>query len=189
MSWWYAGNCRYWSGFSQHILKSWFLLKLFPWKEPETHNWRYSSEDIHLFHQLINPYLMDLYPQTKVVSTSTFSFIQPALLTSENWVVRQREEGRGRSQRSAKVPDYSGYISEKFKVWRISNKIFCYRSDRAHLDYHQDDEERAKFYSQFPLPPRIIMGDRHGGYILKIWGFWGDFYHNSWKNIKSDLAI
>ena len=53
-------------------------------QEPDTQDWRYSSEDIHLFHSLLNPYLLDLYPQTKVVSTRTFSFSFSALLTSEN---------------------------------------------------------------------------------------------------------
>ena len=35
-------------------------------KEPDTKNWRFSSEDIHLFHQQMNPFLRELYPQTKV---------------------------------------------------------------------------------------------------------------------------
>ena len=34
-------------------------------KEPETSNWRYTSQDIHLFHQQMNPFLRELYPQTK----------------------------------------------------------------------------------------------------------------------------
>ena len=37
-------------------------------KEPKTKNWRYNSEDIHLFHEMMNPYLRKLYPQTKVNS-------------------------------------------------------------------------------------------------------------------------
>jgi len=34
-------------------------------KEAETKNWRANSEDIHLFHQQMEPYLKKLYPQTK----------------------------------------------------------------------------------------------------------------------------
>ena len=48
-------------------------------QEPETQDWRYSSEDIHLFHSLLNPYLLDLYPQTKVLSTHTPSVLVSVL--------------------------------------------------------------------------------------------------------------
>lgn len=87
-------------------------------QEPETKDWRYSSEDIHLFHHLMTPYLQDLYPQAKRIE----------------WFGNVRRGG----EEAKDLP----------------------RSSRAHLDYHQDDEERDKFYRQFPLPPRIMMGDR-----------------------------
>ena len=34
-------------------------------KKPETINWRYSSQDVYLFHEQMNPVLRELYPQTK----------------------------------------------------------------------------------------------------------------------------
>ena len=55
-------------------------------------------------------------------------------------------------------------IQCQIKVKESSDIINCVRSDRAHLDYHQDDGERERFYRQFPLPPQIIMGDRHRFY-------------------------
>ena len=36
-------------------------------QEPGTKNWRYGSQDIHLFQEMMNPHLMKLYPDTKVV--------------------------------------------------------------------------------------------------------------------------
>ena len=55
-------------------------------------------------------------------------------------------------------------LERKGKLKESSDIINCVRSDRAHLDYHQDDGERERFYRQFPLPPQIIMGDRHRFY-------------------------
>ena len=34
-------------------------------KEPETKNWRIWSQDLDLFREQMNPYLKELYPQTK----------------------------------------------------------------------------------------------------------------------------
>jgi len=41
-------------------------------KEPQTKNWRPGSQDIHLFREQMEPYLMKLYPQTKGVKTIVF---------------------------------------------------------------------------------------------------------------------
>merc|ERR1712098_117123 len=34
-------------------------------KEPETKNWRYGSEDVHIFQKEMEKYLIEMYPQTK----------------------------------------------------------------------------------------------------------------------------
>ena len=57
------------------------------------------------------------------------------------------------------------------------------RSSRAHLDYHQDDEERVKFYTEFDLPsgpmgnrtePHALLGhldteEEKLGVMLGVW--------------------
>ena len=45
----------------------WIIICCF--QETKTQNWRANSEDIHLFQEQMEPYLMKMYPQTKVWCT------------------------------------------------------------------------------------------------------------------------
>ena len=64
-------------------------------QEPGTKNWRFGSQDIHLYQDMMNPHLMKMYPQTKVVCTSNIFVLTLKLSASENPVASYCCQGRG----------------------------------------------------------------------------------------------
>jgi len=112
-------------------------------QEPQTQNWRYPSEDINLFREMMEPHLLKLYPQTK-----RFEWLSNLV--------------RGGDQPGDQP-----------------------RALGPHLDYHQDDEERDKFYEKFPLPsfsnrtePHVLTGslDTENEKLGVMLGLWKPLY-------------